>query len=451
MNTLQKDQKQGRWPSTTLKAEKTLYTQQPSADQARKGAVFMPIKLRTILLSNGISQGRLAAAILQAPKGNKEGKPLSSSATSLLLTWGVFPKATPEASVKAQAEQFLKDNGIADDVIATIWDEELNNEMRQSGLNPAKPRSLDGKGKAGFKDASFLTEVTTPEATMLTQEALRHFKLTKNPFKNDIQGIDDVFMSIEHREILLAMHQAAKFGGLIAVIGESGAGKSVMRNALLDKIDKDEDSKIIVIQPQIIDKKKSSANSLLEAIIRDIDSNAKIPVNSEAKSRMARKLLIASAKAGYKHVLIQEEAHKHDGSIFPFYKQIWEIENGFNKLLGIILIGQPELKYHLSLQHNWDSREFINRCEVAELMPLDSSLEQYLKFKFERIGADVSQVLDADAYDCLREVMFIQSTRAKVSILHPLFVNNRIVQTMNLCAEIGMPLVNADAIKKAKL
>ena len=60
-------------------------------------------------------------------------------------------------------------------------------------------------------------------------------------------------------------------------------------------------------------------------------------------------------------------------------------------------------------------------------------------------------MLDADAYDCLREVMFVENGRGKVSILHPLFVNNRIVQCMNLAAEIGMEKVNADVIKQVKL
>jgi hypothetical protein len=51
------------------------------------------------------------------------------------------------------------------------------------------------------------------------------------------------------------------------------------------------------------------------------------------------------------------------------------MEKGFTKLLGIILIGQPELKLKLDARSNFEAREFINRCEVFELSPLGTDLE----------------------------------------------------------------------------
>ena len=421
-----------------------LYMEEPSAETQRKGGVFMPIKLRTILLDYEISQAEYAGAIKQ-----KNGQPLSASAVSGMLKWNRFLKATPKESIVKQTASFLKSKGVSAGEIKTAFDEELDNEKRKSATSRNKKSPHEISLVGGHVSLSDELQNTT-EVVMLSQDAKRHFKLSRNPFKDDMNGIDDVFMSTQHRTILLAMRQAARFGGLIAVVGESGAGKSVMRNALLHELEQSDDE-IIVIQPQIVDKKKASANSLLDAIIQDIDPNASIPNSSERKARKAHSVLSASRKAGNKHVLIQEEAHKHESSIFPFYKQLWEFESGFNKLLGIVLIGQPELKYHLSLQHNWDSREFINRCEVAELEPLDACLEEYLKFKFERVGADVSQIIADDAYDFLRETMFVNTRAGRTSILHPLFIHNRIVQAMNLCAEIGMPHIDAAVLGKVKL
>lgn len=421
-----------------------LYTEEPSVECQLKGGSFMPLVLRTVLDLYGISQAEFGGAIKQ----DGSNKTLSSSAVSNLLKWNRWLKKTSADSIKQQAEAFLKDKGIPDDVIKTIWDEELDDQKRSgvAGGNKKTPHSLEGI------NAGLIDELSkTPEVVMLSQEAIRHFKLSKNPFKYEMNGSDDVFQSVEHRELLLAMHQAAKYNGLIAVIGESGGGKTEMKNELLRKIARD-DENIIVIQPQNINQKKTNSNSLLEAIIKTLNPNATVPISPEAKARKAIEELSASSNLGNKHVLLQEEAHKHSSEIFPFYKQLWEFQSGGDKLLGIVLIGHPELKFHLSLQHNWNSREFINRCEVAELRPLDTSLEKYIEFKFSRIGTPISEVVDKDVYDALRDVMWANPTGKKpVSILHPLWVNNHLIKAMNLCAEIGLPLVNADAIRKVKL
>ncbi|VEI45183.1 Uncharacterised protein [Actinobacillus equuli] len=54
------------------------------------------------------------------------------------------------------------------------------------------------------------------------------------------------------------------------------------------------------------------------------------------------------------------------------------MEDGFKKLLSIVLIGQPELKLKLS-ERNTEVREVVQRCEVVELAPLDAELERYVQ------------------------------------------------------------------------
>jgi type II secretory pathway predicted ATPase ExeA len=85
-------------------------------------------------------------------------------------------------------------------------------------------------------------------------------------------------------------------------------------------------------------------------------------------------------------VLVIEEAHDLTTMMFKHLKRFWEMEKGFTKLLGIILIGQPELKAKLDARINFEAREFINRCEVFELSPLGPDLEAYIEFKLKRVG-----------------------------------------------------------------
>ena len=181
---------------------------------------------------------------------------------------------------------------------------------------------------------------------MISQEALKHFRVFRNPFIDDVQKDADIYMSEEHRYIEAAMLDAARHGGFLAVIGEVGSGKSVMRRKVVEQLKRDGDT--LVIYPQMIDKTRLTAGSLCDAIIQDI-SNEKCRVKLEDKTRQVQRLLVDRAKSGYRHVLIVEEAHDLKVQTLKYLKRFYELEDGYRKLLGIILIGQTELKEHLTL------------------------------------------------------------------------------------------------------
>ena len=119
-------------------------------------------------------------------------------------------------------------------------------------------------------------------------------------------------------------------------------------------------------------------------------------------------------------------------------------------MLGIILIGQPELAELLNLQSNYDLREFIQRCEVATLAPLDNHLEEYFAMKFKRVGMDAAEVIDKSAYDAMRARLVATNRRSKAteSQCYPLIVQNALINCMNQAAELGLPKVNADLVRK---
>ena len=125
------------------------------------------------------------------------------------------------------------------------------------------------------------------------------------------------------------------------------------------------------------------------------------------------------------------------------------------KLLGIVLIGQPELKDRLNVQLNPDAREVINRCEVAELKSLNGNLRDYLELKFKRVGAVLANVFEDDAFDAMRTRLLVRKQRrtpgqtvetVQVSMLYPLMVNNLCIKAMNQAAELGLEKVSAQLI-----
>jgi len=126
-----------------------------------------------------------------------------------------------------------------------------------------------------------------------------------------------------------------------------------------------------------------------------------------------------------------------------------ELKDGMQRLIGVALIGQPELRDRLGSQ-NAEVREVMQRCEVVELEPLDGELEGYLRHKFARFELKFEDVFADDAADAIRaRLVHIprggKATDAR-SECHPLVVNNLVCRAMNAAAKAGWPKVDAQVI-----
>ena len=202
---------------------------------------------------------------------------------------------------------------------------------------------------------------------MLTLQARKAFKVVSDPFTGDVTKAADVYMSEDTRFIAEYLYQTARAGGMLALIGESGSGKTTLRRYAIDRM-QTEGQKVRVITPRIIDKSRLTAASICDAIILDC-SEEKPKRTLEGKARQIERILTNSSRAGWSHVLMIEEAHDLHIQTLKYLKRFWELEDGFKKLLAIILIGQPEMKGKLDEAKNWEAREVIRRMEVLELAP----------------------------------------------------------------------------------
>lgn len=293
--------------------------------------------------------------------------------------------------------------------------------------------------------------------TALTQAARDHFKMFRDPFSNDINDAADVFTSPDIRRVREYLWATAMHGGFIAVIGESGSGKSTLRRDLHDRIAR-EDAPILIIEPYVLGMedndvrgKTLKASAIADSIILTLAPNEKPRVSMEAKSRQLHRILKDSRRAGFNHCLIIEEAHGLSIATLKHLKRFFELEDGFKKLLSIVLIGQTELKIKLS-ERAPEVREVVQRCEVVELPPLDAQLDQYLKFKFERVGKGLDEVFETGALDGVRgRLIFAKAgkTRESVSLMYPLMINNLITAALNQAALLGFPKISHDLILEA--
>jgi len=286
---------------------------------------------------------------------------------------------------------------------------------------------------------------------MLSPAAKRHFKLFRDPFNDDVNSPEDVYLSEDQRYVLEAMLQTAKGGGITAVVGESGSGKTTLRKLLQHRIAR-EGQNIRLILPHTLDKTKLSTGSLCTAIVKDIEPDTTLRSSLEAQARQVKEVLLRSARAGFKHLLMIEEAHDLSIQTLKYLKRFHEIESddGFGRVLAIVLVAQPEMRVKLDVARYPEAREFIHRCEVATLAPLYDNLKPYLAHKLERVGIKAETVFSDDAFSAIRArwTKIDPSTRAVKNDLYPLIVNNTATRAMNRAAELGMPLVTGDLVKE---
>lgn len=365
---------------------------------------------------------------------------MASTTLSLLLTQQVWPTTLPRADIETAVAGLLAERGVPQEEIETAWD---------IGAADAQDRSHSPRADRPNANSNPVGAAYEPQETeMLSASAREHFKLPSHPFIDDVQGPADVYLSRDQRYIRESMYYAAKHAGYLAVIGDSGSGKSTLRRDLLDRIGR-ENQRILVIQPKTIDKRALTAAHICDAIVADLSREAP-KLTLEAKARQVERILTSSSRAGNTHVIVIEEAHDLTIPAIKYTKRFWELEDGFKRLTGIILIGQTELDELLDEQLHPELREVVRRCEKAYIRSLDEHLEDYLQLKFKRLGLPVSDVIAPDAYDAIRQRLTrtrVKSGKREVySEVLPLVVHNLLVRAMNAAVEIGMPRVDAALI-----
>ncbi|MBO1857939.1 AAA family ATPase [Burkholderia cenocepacia] len=402
----------------------------------------MMLVLKSVLQRASIKQAELA-----------EHLNLSQAAVAQIVNHGVWPRSLDDLDLRERILDYLENKGVSDAGSGVFDDvQKVGGPTDVLADTTGHPVSQTNSN----------TDLNQEESMLLRKQVLapatrKHFGLFRDPFADDIQSHEDMFVSPDIRYVREAMFQTAKHGGLLAVVAESGGGKTTLMRDLEDRVMR-ESHPIIVIKPYVLamednDQKGKTlkATHIAEAIMTAVAPLEKVKSSPEARFAQLHKALKESHAAGYQHCLVIDEAHALPIATLKHLKRFFELEMGFKKLLSIILIGQPELKVKLS-ERNQDVREVVQRCEMVELAPLDGPrLDDYLRFKFGRLDKPVGDVIDASGVDALRARLTMTSTRRDraetVSLLYPLAVGNLLTAAMNLAAGLGVPVVNADVIK----
>lgn len=380
------------------------------------------LRLAEILRTHDLQQTALAQAA-----------GMGVAALNRLIRHGEYPRRRTMDETQRNVIAALRELGIS-------GGEEVFQKVMAPGDNPAP------------SDAA-----TTLEGQMLIRkQVLRNetrqvFGLAATALEAPTRA-DQVFLGGEMRVGFEHLLMKAKFGGVLALAGESGAGKTTLKDLLVTQLAAEGD--VVVIEPHVQameanDKlgKTLKAAHIAEAILREVAPMERPKVGSEARLDQVESALARSADENKKrrHLLVIDEAHclpiptlKHLKRFFEFKRKGRGLQA---PLLTIVLLGQPEIVRRLST-YDMEVREVWQRCELVTLRPVDRELAAYLKF---RLGA-AAEAFDAGALDALRLIL----SEGPRSYLYPLAIDNWAAAILNLAAEIGAKRITAETVEETQ-
>src|SRR5437764_2343557 len=187
------------------------------------------------------------------------------------------------------------------------------------------------------------------------------FGLKENPF-NVNPDPRFLFLTKQIEEALYGlMHGTQKRKGFITLTGEVGTGKTTLINRLLDWLH------LRRTKTAFLFNSRMNTNQLFDFVLAEFE----IPCEMRSKSQQLMKLnhwLLDRYRSGETAVLIIDEAQNLTFPVLEEIRLLTNLETSTDKLLQIVLAGQPELEEKLKLPQLRQLRQRIMlRCKTNPL------------------------------------------------------------------------------------
>ncbi len=259
---------------------------------------------------------------------------------------------------------------------------------------------------------------------------LNYYKLAEQPF-----GVTPdpryLYLSPTHREALASALYGITVGrGFTALIAKPGMGKTTILFHLLQKLQGSART-VFVFQTQ------SSPRDLLRSLLVDlgIEDDGGDMVQMQAKMNQA---LLQHSTSGKRFVVVIDEAQNLDESVLEVVRMLSNFETPREKLMQIVLAGQPQLAKRLASPSMEQLRQRVSI--VARLMPLDAAeTRAYIEHRLSVAGRESTVPLFTD-----RAFAMI----AKYSGGIPRNINNLCFNAMSLGCVRKQETIDRDVIKE---
>ena len=221
------------------------------------------------------------------------------------------------------------------------------------------------------------------------------FNLKENPF-NVNPDPRFLYLTPQIEEALTGlMYGIQTKKGFITLTGEVGTGKTTLVNGLLDWLHHRKTKTAFLFNSRM------NSNQLFDFILAEFE----IPCESKSKSQQLLKLnqwLLDRYRNGETVVLIIDEAQNLTYPVLEEIRLLTNLETSTDKLLQIVLSGQPELEEKLKLPNLRQLRQRIMlRCKTA---PLSSEqTHAYIKERLKIAGAGEEPIFSPEAMNTVHQ------------------------------------------------
>lgn len=218
---------------------------------------------------------------------------------------------------------------------------------------------------------------------------LNFFNLKKEPFQITPDP-EFLFLSASHREALASIiYGIEKRKGFIAITGGVGLGKTTIFRSFLERINKRQIRTVYIFNPNV------SFKSLLKTIFQELDIAPRSDEIMDLVNQL-HEVLIEEYRQGHNIVLAIDEAQNIPIPTLENLRMLSNLETSKDKLIQIVLIGQPEFEEMLNLH---ELRQIKQRVAMrSTIMPLtQKESAAYIRHRLARAQADGDAVFSDEA------------------------------------------------------
>lgn len=211
------------------------------------------------------------------------------------------------------------------------------------------------------------------------------YQLRRNPFEITPDPAF-LFPTTRHNEALASLYYGVTAQrGFVVLTGEVGTGKTLILRSLLGSLRSRDIAFALVFNPSL---------SALE-FIRYIAADFGLEHAGKAKDEIIHVLnafLLHRYQRGLVTVLAVDEAHHLSREVLEEIRLLTNLETAQQKLLQIVLAGQPELDYKLdSFELRQLKQRIALRCHLASLS--EDEAQKYVARRLEVAGAPAGHTI----------------------------------------------------------
>ena len=177
--------------------------------------------------------------------------------------------------------------------------------------------------------------------------------------------------------------------GFVLLTGEVGTGKTTLINKLLEWL------RLQQVATAFIFNSKMNVPQFLDYMMADFG----IPCDSRAKSQILLRLynwLLDRYRAGETAVLIVDEAQNLSDEVLEEIRMMTNLETFTEKLLQIVLVGQPELEQKLKQPQLRQLRQRLTLRAKTHPLSLEET-KAYVAQRLRIAGSNGQQIFDPEA------------------------------------------------------